>query len=246
TRRIQAQYNYNSIKQERDRIAMHSIRKTYLLYAIFVLAAMAGFAVNYIYKYRKKKHDAEMAQEKLLRREEEQKYRQSVRQIEDNKRKIAELEKQLLEATQQNDAEAVERLKLDSELLVTENRSIEANQRHRAFLLKQFKDSDLYQRMMLQTSNSDIRLTDEDWTIIAKNIDEIYDNFTYRLLSLAKLSETEMQVCYLIKLEMPPARMAETLFKTKSAITMIRQRLYSKITRKNGSAKELDEFIKTF
>ena len=99
---------------------------------------------------------------------------------------------------------------------------------------------------MLQTGNSDFRLTDEDWKTIAKNIDEIYNNFTYRLLSLAKLSETEMQVCYLIKLEVAPAKMAGMLFKTKSAITMIRQRLYSKITHKKGSAKELDEFVKTF
>lgn len=246
TRRMQAQYNYNSIKRERDQIATHSKNKSYALYALLVLITMIGAIVAYAYKYRKKAHDMQMAQEKLLRQEEERKYKQSILQIEENKRKIAELEQQLLTAKQQNDTEAIEKLKLDSELLEAENQNIEAGQRRREYLLKEFRKSDLYHRLILQAGNSEIHITNEDWSLIGKNIDEIYDNFTHRMLSLAKLSETEMRVCYLTKLEVPPAKMASVLFKSKSAITMIRQRLYAKITRQQGSAKELDEFIKTF
>ena len=89
-------------------------------------------------------------------------------------------------------------------------------------------------------------MSEEEWKQLAHYLDDIYDGFTHRLLAIVNLSDTELRTCYLLKLEVSPTTMATLLFKSKQAISMIRKRLYEKITHKKGTPKQLDEFIVNF
>ena len=156
------------------------------------------------------------------------------------------MESLLADARQRDDTQEVNKLKLDAEWLEAENRSIEANQRRRDYLLQGFQASPLYVKIKLNAGKEKFHLTDEEWRQLAQGIDEAYGQFTQRLLSLVDLSEVELRTCYLIRLKIAPTDIALMLYKSKAAITMLRQRLYEKITQKKGSAKQLDEFIMNF
>lgn len=246
TRRVNAQFNVNLVKKERDEMTHRSnILQSILLFVILFVAL--GIAIGYYaWKYYRQKKDAELAHERLLRQEEEMMRRQSVSQIEENKRKIAELEQQLVEARQRNDVEAADRIMLDAELLTAENRNIEASQRRREFALKEFQKTDLYTRLKLHAGEEETHLSEAEWQQLAHYLDDIYDDFTHRLLSIASLSDTELRACYLLKLEVSPTVMAALLFKSKQAISMIRKRLYKKIIHREGTPKQFDEFIVNF
>lgn len=246
TRRINAQYNLNLVKAERDEIAHHSRLMELTLLAVFVLLAFVVILVFYVWKYYRQKKNAELIHEKLLRKEKEDKYKQSICQLNENRQRMAELEKQLAEAQNHHDEDTADRIKLDAQLLAAENQSIYAFQQRREFMLNKLQESALYLRIKFQAGKESFHLKDEEWQQIGRGIDDVYDNFTNRLLTLVELSDLELKVCYLVKLGVAPSAIALMLYKTKAAITMLRQRLYEKITHQKGTAKQLDEFILSF
>lgn len=245
-RRVHAQFNLNLIKQERDEVARHSQVVDIILLYILILLFLGSIASYYTLKYYRQKKNTELFQEKLLRKAEEDKYKQSVAQIEDNKREIAKLKEQLSDARKRNDSEAASRIELDTMLLTVETQSIEIQQRRRKYLLSQLRESSLYIRIMLHAGEEKFHLTDDEWQQLAQSIDEVFNNFTHRLFVLVELTDIELKVCYLIKIGVTPTAISTMLYKSKTAISMIRQRLYKKITNKVGTPKQLDDFILSF
>ncbi len=246
TKRINAQFNFNLVKKERDEMTQRSNLLQSILLLVFLFVTL-GIAIGYYaWKYYRQKKDAQLTFERLLRQEEERKRRQSVQQIEENNQKIKQMEQQLAEARQRNDTEAADRIKLDEELLAAQNKNIETTQRHREFALKEFQKTNLYTRLKLHAVEEKCHMSEEEWKQLAHYLDDIYDGFTHRLLAIVNLSDTELRTCYLLKLEVSPTTMATLLFKSKQAISMIRKRLYEKITHKKGTPKQLDEFIVNF
>ena len=246
TKRVNAQFNVNLIKKERDDMA-HRSNVLLSILSFVLLFVLLGVAIGYlVWKYYRQKKNAELAHERLLRKEEERIRHQSVRQIEENKQKIAQLEQQLAEARQRNDIEAADRIRLDAELLTAENQSIEATQRRREYALKEFQKTDIYMKLKLHAGEEDVRMSEDEWQQLAQHLDGIYDDFTHRLLVLVNMTDVELKACYLLKLDVSPIMMSTLLCRSKSAVTMLRKRLYEKITHKDGTAKQLDEFILGF
>lgn len=91
-----------------------------------------------------------------------------------------------------------------------------------------------------------LKIDRKNGNLLTRYIDIIYDNFRGRLLGLAELSEVELRACCLIKVGLTPSAISSLLFKSKPAISMLRRRLYEKITHQKGSSEQLDEFIKNF
>ena len=114
---------------------------------------------------------------------------------------------------------------------------------HKEASLLEFKKTALYQRLKAPAKEGTKKMTEAEWHQLANSIDGIYNNFTSRLMNLAKLSETELRICYLLKINMPPSEIADILYKSKGAITLARRRMYRKLTGRNGTAEELDSLI---
>lgn len=88
------------------------------------------------------------------------------------------------------------------------------------------------------------KITAEQWEELHTAIDLTYPRFTDRLLTLyPKLSEVELQICYLIKISLPLKTIAQMLSRSNSAITNARIRMYKKLKGKDGKAEFFDQFI---
>ena len=87
------------------------------------------------------------------------------------------------------------------------------------------------------------RMKDEEWVEMEVRLNEAYPNFAGTLRGLCKMSETEWQVCMLIKLRVAPKEIARVMNKDASSISSIRKRLFQKLFDKKGKPKELDDYI---
>lgn len=244
TKRTQARYDYEQMKLQRDELAKKKERIDWIIgislsFLILVLI-MAYLFINNKWKDKQ----AELNREKMLRQEEENKRKQSEKQLEENIK-----QQRLLKQQQEKvkyDEKTCKRLQTEADLLAAENRLIEARQKRHRLLLDEFQNSDLYRRIKQNTGNREFRLTDEEWLQLSANLDNIYDNLTKRILNLANLNPTELRVVYLLKVGVQPADMATILCRSKSAVTMMRNRMYEKVFGKIGTAAAFDEYIENF
>lgn len=91
------------------------------------------------------------------------------------------------------------------------------------------------------------KVVPENWTKLIGWIEVMYPDFTYRLKSLhPTISVTELQICYLIKIQVPVCQVSKLLSLTVSAVSHSRKRLYTKLTGKDGGSKALDLFLADF
>lgn len=243
TRRVRAQYNYTKLKQERDDLADSSRRMLFSL-AIVLFLGFVFFLLSILaWKTYKSRKEAELSKERLINQEHTFLLSVRKKQIEENKQRIALLEQQLFEAIQKNDVARTERIKSETQALMLRNQSIEAEQKHREVLQREFKKSPVYLKLLRHVHEKDFRLRENDWHLLGQEIDLAYDHFTDKLLSLSHLSQDELHISYLIKVGLKPSDIASLLCKTISAIGQRRKRLYKKLTGKEGSAQNFDDFI---
>ena len=104
-----------------------------------------------------------------------------------------------------------------------------------------FFSSDLYHGLYTEWPKMD----EEKWQEVIDWIDHLlYIDFTRRIKDLYPgVTKTELQICYLIKLNIPVGRIASLLCITSQAISLNKNRLYTKLTRRKGSAPKLDKYI---
>ena len=242
TKRTQARYNFNGMKAQRDLLERQSHQQLLLIWLFIVAFAVMGAVVWMAWRSYQRKRRAERAQLQLLAKELEEQAERGRQQQQENSRKMEALNRELEEARQQNDNAAARRLELAARMLSSQNSHIEATLERREALLAELQQTELYQRLKMP-GRQRRHLSDEEWAELAQRMDDIYDHLSQRLLSLARLSETELRVCYLLKLQVAPADMADILSKSKAAITLARKRMFSKFTHSRGSAEDFDALL---
>lgn len=234
TKRVQARYDYEQMKQQRDELTQKKDRVDWFIgVSLSILILLVVMAYLYLSNKWKDKL-AELNCEKLLRQEEENRRKQSEKQFADNIEQQKRLKLQLERI--EHDEDTRKRLQTEADLLAAESQVIEARQKRHRLLLDEFQNSDLYRRIKQNAGNRDFKLSEEEWLQLSANLDNVYDNLTKRILNLANLNSTELRVVYLLKVGVQPSDMASILYKSKSAITMIRNRMYEKIFGKTGTA----------
>ena len=107
-----------------------------------------------------------------------------------------------------------------------------------------FFQSDYY-HMIRSRIDAGENIKQNDWKELERQLRIVYPNFASSLFSLHNMSQTEWQVCMLLKLRVKPADIALVLKKDKSSISSIRSRLYRKVFDKPGTGKDWDEFVQT-
>ena len=83
---------------------------------------------------------------------------------------------------------------------------------------------------------------------MVKAIDHVwYRDFTSKIRMLyPRISELDLVVCCLTRLDIPVGRIASLLSVNSQAISNKRKRLYEKLTNQKGTAQDFDEFVKDF
>lgn len=105
----------------------------------------------------------------------------------------------------------------------------------------------IYFKIRQNASKTEFRLPKNEWEFFFKEMDSLYSSFTMRLRScLPRITDMELMVCCLTKLEVRNVDIAHILCRGESSVSSIRSRLYEKINGVKGSSRLFDEFIRAF
>jgi len=247
TRRTQAQFNLNQVRHERDIAQNQSTIRGFIIGITFLITLMTSAIVYLTWRKYRNQKEQELTQGRLLLQEMERQNKQSAAQIERNIQQITLLNQQLQEARNNNDNVKAEKFQLEARLLDAENKQIQTKLQYKQEMQRELEHSPLRERIKLNAGKEYFQLKDEEWLQLATLIDNANDQFTKRLRNLYdNITEYELHICYLVKLDIPSVAIGTMLYKSKAAIGMARKRLYKKLTGKDGTAKDFNEFIKAF
>ena len=227
--RLQRLYDYREIEKKKEYYRQESDRKTGKLYKLSLggvgCLLFVVCIIFYLWKERKKKE--EQLNQSLRRKE--QQYLNSQQYLEERNAVMAQLEQQY---------EAVMAQLSEQSSRFTTSVQEKINSSHPFFT------SELYWGVYAEWK----KLDEVQWAEVIKMIDHIlYKDFTGKIRMLyPRISELDLNVCYLVKLEIPVGRIAVLLSVNSQAISNKRKRLYEKLTQEKGSAQDFDKFIKTF
>ena len=238
--KINALYNYHRTEEMNRQLEQRNRRQRGWLYGIVSAALLAACATAVW--LRQKKHEAALQRQKIRNLEAEQ-YRRSEAYRAESRRQLAELEAQLCKAEKDKDTARRELLETRHALLELSAAKDRIEQQERGLLVSQLHRSSVY-AFFHKAAHEEVRITAENWQELRAAIDAAYDDFTGRLYSLCpNLSEMELHICWLVKIQLSPKDIAQVVGRSQSAVSMARTRLYKKIHQKEGTTSDFDKFI---
>lgn len=243
--KMQSLYNYQLREKENSKLRIKNTQqKLYITYTIFSVIIVFALITIYIQYSSRKKHQLDEQLSKLKKFQEEQ-YLKSTKFIEANKVQMQKLEDKLQNSTIENST-LLALLQIQKEQIIQMNRKIETDRKEQEIAEIAFKQSSIYSRFHNAINDAKIKLTKEDWDALQSQIDNCYKDFTTRLRALYPISEIELQICLLLKINITTTGIAQLTGRSKSAIVSARKKLYEKIHNQSGKPEEWDAFITTF
>ena len=113
---------------------------------------------------------------------------------------------------------------------------------NRAILSKEYT---LHEYLRQAAQDDSIVLSEDDWKHIGMETEQLWPQFRPALYAHGlHPSDTELRICWLIRMNLTPIEMSVILKKSKSAISNIRSRLYEKTHGTKGSGRMFDDFIR--
>ena len=176
-----------------------------------------------------------------LRRWNEEKERASQEFIDNNLQKIRDLELQLQSSESEKEQYRLS-LQAQIEKLQGQNRKAVLRQEEKERQWNEVLQSDTYRFLLSELKSGQI-VRDSVWQDVESMVNEIYDGFITQLRESISLNSMEKQVVLLTKLRFSPTDIAKLVGRGQSSITMTRKRLYFKIFGREGSSKDLDEYL---
>ena len=243
--KVQSLYNYQLREQENEKLRVYATKQgRWVIICFFTVLLLTAIMLIYIQYNKRKKIQLKMQLEKLEYLKEEQ-YHKSNQFIEDNKRKIAELEAALQQSAQDNDNKQ-KLLAAQREQIIRLNSKVEADQKEQVLAETAFKQSDIYNKFHEAISNTSIKIETKDWEQLRTELDNCYKNFTLRLRAIYPISDMELKICMLLKTDISITGTAYLCARSKSAIVSARKKLYEKVFKETGKPEQWDEFILSF
>ena len=169
----------------------------------------------------------------------EQQYKRSLAYMEENEKKMKELEEQMEKAGQENTQlrKTIQKLKYANELA-----SIQMQEHQQAD--KQVKSSAIYQRIQIRLNNKEsIGMNDKIWKELEEVVEQAYNGFLKRVEDLCPLNWQERNLCLLLKAGFSPSNIAILTAHSKQSISSTRSRLYERTFIEKGTPSQWDEFI---
>lgn len=193
---------------------------------MFVASLLIGIVIYLLHRLRERRRKYTIREQQLQQIFAEQEA-QSSRRILENEQQITLLNEQLQSAMLENDTFKHSLLEAQTKRLGATNEQIRAIRNEQEMRLLAFRHSDIYLHFHHATQSSEI--TERDWKQLSEAINSTFPNFLRQLYALyPQLSEHELHICYLIKIELKRSIIAELLNRSVSAITNSLSRLYQK------------------
>jgi len=247
-RQMRSVYNYKLREKEIAHLKSKNEQTKLIIISLLSLCAiLASITFAYI-QYFKLKQLQLTIRLKKIKRLKDKLYSRSVQFIEENKRKIEELEimeRKFLEVDQINTT-LKEQLNAQKELIIYTNKQIKLDLNRREQSQAVFFKSEIYlhiQRQLKINDRSKRMLSDEDWKELEKLVNSTYNGFKENLYDIYNLSLFEYRVCLLIKINIQPIDIGKLTEHSKESISSTRRRLYEKVFHIKGAPKDWDDFI---
>ncbi len=245
--RTEARYNYEQMKEERNLMARRNTFLTWIGCALLLLSLLCFAAYRRYERLQREKKEAELAaalaEERMLRQDAQRASELNEQQAAANRERIRSLERQMELLRRQGEEAEAQRLQVESRQLQAETQSLEAERQRRTEAQEELERSPLLARMRANAGNDKFRMKEDDWEELRRLVDAVDNNLTQRLLRLHPLRVEELRVCYLTKLGFAPADMALLLSKSQAAVSMMRLRMYQKLSGRRGSASDFEQLI---
>lgn len=247
-RQMRSVYNYKLREKEIAHLKSKNEQTKLIIISLLSLCAiLASITFAYI-QYFKLKQLQLTIRLKKIKRLKDKLYSRSVQFIEENKRKIEELEimeRKFLEVDQINTT-LKEQLNAQKELIIYTNKQIKLDLNRREQSQAVLFKSKIYlhiQRQLKINDRSKRMLSDEDWKELEKLVNSTYNGFKENLYDIYNLSLFEYRVCLLIKINIQPIDIGKLTEHSKESISSTRRRLYEKVFHIKGAPKDWDDFI---
>lgn len=223
-----------SLAEERVRTAYANLWMAVIsLIALYIILPTTYL----LFKYKKRQKDLLKIQEE--NREKIFSYDKTVlayeKQIEHNEQIIETLNKSL----QEKDREQEELKKELRQEFEQKNQTLYAQKEHQIESLQNLKNSSVYKNFH---ENEDWKPSTKDWEELFHLINAIYPSFAQKLQEAYPKIPIQMErLCYLVRIHVKPSRLSMLL--NHSNISVLRKRLYLKMSGKTGKASDFDLYI---
>ena len=226
---MQAMYNYNRYRQNAEEAEKDALRTKYI--SIIIIMAIMAAAIG-----------GALAVRTYIMR----KRRARVNEIKEYERSISELKKarrelDILTENRQTRMESLIKEKEEEiERLQKEKAEYEKN-KDIAARMTPFADEPVVRILRRHAEKEHVMMSGEE----RKMLISLFDSYEEISRLKAVLSESEYELCLLVKLGFAPSQISLLTGRSRSDITNIRKRLYNRITGKDGTSKDFDRHIKS-
>ena len=226
---MQAMYNYNRYRQTAEEAEKDALRTKYI--SIIIIMAIMAAAIG-----------GALAVRTYIMR----KRRARVNEIKEYKRSISELKK----ARRELDILTENRQTRMESLIKEKEEEIERLQKEKAEYEKKkdiaaritpFADEPVVRVLRRHAEKEHVMMSGEE----RKMLISLFDSYEEISRLKAVLSESEYELCLLVKLGFAPSQINMLTGRSLQDIANIRKRMYNRITGKDGSSRDFDRYIKS-
>ena len=226
---MQAMYNYNRYRQTAEEAEKDALRTKYI--SIIIIMAIMAAAIG-----------GALAVRTYIMR----KRRARVNEIKEYERSISELKKarrelDILTENRQTRMESLIKEKEEEiERLQKEKAEYEKN-KDIAARMTPFADEPVVRILRRHAEKEHVMMSGEE----RKMLISLFDSYEEISRLKAVLSESEYELCLLVKLGFAPSQINMLTGRSLQDIANIRKRMYNRITGKDGSSRDFDRYIKS-
>ena len=266
-RNVQAFYSYNEIEQDLWEARLYASKQK-SFYSLLITACLFLLTVallRFIHYRRERKN---LLQRLKANEEQIQRNEQTLKNISDVKdslqneiqiyktteRQLSKEKDEQLKRTNEEIRQKIMQLEklshtkdeLEKNLLTlrSENSNLKKREQAREEERKKIEESERLQNERLYDkfrSPAGWEPTDTDWHKLFISVDKLYPKMVTTLQKSTSLNESERKICYLSKIGVKPG--AIEILLGKGNVSVYRKRLYEKLNKKAGIAKDFDKYI---
>ena len=226
---MQAMYNYNRYRQNAEEAEKDALRTKYISIIIImaIMAAAIGGALavrTYIIRKRRARVD------------EIKEYERSISEL-----KKARRELDILTENRQTRMESLIKEKEEEIERLQKEKAEYEKKKDIAARMTPFADEPVVRILRRHAEKEHVMMSGEE----RKMLISLFDSYEEISRLKAVLSESEYELCLLVKLGFAPSQINMLTGRSLQDIANIRKRMYNRITGKDGSSRDFDKFIKS-
>ena len=226
---MQAMYNYNRYRQNAEEAEKDALRTKYISIIIImaIMAAAIGGALavrTYIMRKRRARVD------------EIKEYERSISEL-----KKARRELDILTENRQTRMESLIKEKEEEIERLQKEKAEYEKKKDIAARIMPFADEPVVRILRRHAEKEHVMMSGEE----RKMLISLFDSYEEISRLKAVLSESEYELCLLVKLGFAPSQINMLTGRSLQDIANIRKRMYNRITGKDGSSRDFDRYIKS-